>query len=178
MQFHRCNLHSRFKAKVRLSGLLYFHRISNNRKNGFPHYNSSTLKRLVRTESFKNIVLVTTAWDEIEDEETGSLREEQLKLGYWQPLISQGSRIERFKGTRDSAFQLLEPFIDQANERLGFGSIKVRTLKYYPNTNTDAKPQGSDTTESGSDENGEVGVEPRAQIVHATDIGPDDIIIA
>lgn len=100
-----------------LSGLLYFHRISINRKNGFPQYNSSILKRLVGAGSFENVILVTTAWDEV-DEESGDSREEQLKDGYWQPMIDRRSRIERFKGTRESAFTLLKPFIDQANQRL------------------------------------------------------------
>ena len=52
------------------------------------------------------------------DEETGDLREEQLKGGYWRPMIDRRSRIGRFKGTRESAFTLLKPFIDEANQRL------------------------------------------------------------
>lgn len=100
-----------------LSGLLYFHRVSINRKNGSPQYNSSILKRLVGAGSFENVILVTTAWDEV-DEETGDLREEQLKDGYWKPMVDRRSRIERFKGTRESAFTLLKPIIDRADQRL------------------------------------------------------------
>ena len=107
----------RFKAKTRLSGLLYFHRISINRKTGVPQYQSAVLKRLIITDSFENVILVTTAWDE-EDELTGNSRVEQLKGGYWKPMIDQGSRIERFKRSRESAFTLIRPFIDQANQRL------------------------------------------------------------
>jgi len=82
-------------------------------------------------------------------------------------------------GTRESAFQLLEPFVDQANERLKFASSKVRTLKNYPDTSADTiNLQSSDTTGSGSDVNGELGTEPSTRIARAEDIGPDDIIIA
>jgi len=107
----------RFKAKTTLSGLLYFHRISINRRTGVPQYQSAVLKRLIVTDSFENVILVTTAWDE-EDEPTGNSRVEQLKGGYWKPMIDQGSRIERFKRSRESAFTLIRPFIDQANQRL------------------------------------------------------------
>jgi hypothetical protein len=100
-----------------LSGLLYFHRISINRRNGFPQYTSSILKRLVGAGSFENVILVTTAWDEV-DEETGDSREEQLKYDYWKPMIDRGSRIEQFMGTRKSTFTLLKPFIDQVNQRI------------------------------------------------------------
>lgn len=113
-------LRSTFKEKAVLSGLLYFHRISTNRKTGFPQYQSSVLKRLVGTGHgpLKKVILVTTAWDEV-DEATGESREEQLKdeHGYWKPMIDQGSRLERFKGSRESAFTLIKPFVDQANQR-------------------------------------------------------------
>lgn len=32
-------------------------------------------------------------------------------------MVDGGSRIERFMGSRESAFTLLKPFIDQANQR-------------------------------------------------------------
>lgn len=107
-----------------LSGLLYFHRITDNRKVGSPLRNLGIFKELCGKDSLNNIVLTTTLWNDI-DEEAGSLRETQLKEGYWQPMIARGSRMRRFSGTRQSALQLLRPFIDQANAIRG---VRLRVI--------------------------------------------------
>ena len=111
-------------ATPTLSGLLYFHRITDNRKVGSPLRNLGIFKELCGKDSLNNIVLTTTLWNDI-DEETGSARETQLKDGYWQSMIVRGSRMRRFSGTRQSAFQLLRPFVDQANALRG---VRLRVI--------------------------------------------------
>jgi len=101
-----------------LSGLLYFHRITDNRKDGSPLHNLGIFKELLGKASLNNIVLTTTMWDNI-DEDAGSALEGQLKAGYWQSMTLRGARMGRFLGTRQSAFQLLRPFVDQANALRG-----------------------------------------------------------
>jgi hypothetical protein len=81
-------------------------------------------KELCGKDSLNNIVLTTTLWNDI-DEETGSARETQLKDGYWQSMIVRGSRMRRFSGTRQSALQLLRPFVDQANALRG---VRLRVI--------------------------------------------------
>lgn len=98
-----------------------------NRKDGSTVHNLSIFKKLCGEDSFNNIILITTKWDDI-DEETGSACERQLEAGYWQPAISRGSRLARFLGTPESASELLEPFIDQAYDRRS-GQIRVKTVK-------------------------------------------------
>ena len=66
--------------------------------------------------AFKNVILTTTMWDEV-DEETGATREEELKGIYWKAMIDRHSSTGRFIGTRDSAFRLIAPLLDEANTR-------------------------------------------------------------
>ena len=63
-----------------------------------------------------NVILTTTMWDEV-DEKTGAAREGELKTIYWKPMIDLGSSTGRFEGTRDSAFRLITPLLDAANEQ-------------------------------------------------------------
>ena len=52
-------------------------------------------------------------WDEV-DEDLGAAREEELKSKYWEPILGH-SMTRRFLHTRQSAFLVLEGFIDAAN---------------------------------------------------------------
>jgi len=55
-------------------------------------------------------------WDEV-DEDVGAAREEELKSNYWKSMISRDSSTGRFIGTRDSAFRLIAPLLDEASSR-------------------------------------------------------------
>ena len=72
---------------------------------------------------FKNVVLTTTMWDEV-DEETGATREAELKSIYWKSMIDRGSSTGRFERTRDSAFRLIAPLLDEANSRIALSVQK------------------------------------------------------
>ena len=73
-------------------------------------------EQLCGRNAFKNVILTTTFWGEV-DEETGSTREKELKEIYWKAMVDRGSNIGRFEGSRDSAFRLIAPFLDEANTR-------------------------------------------------------------
>ena len=99
-----------------LSGLLYFHRISNNRMAGTPLKNLRMFEELCGKNAFHNVILTTTMWDEV-DEETGEERERELKTKYWRKMLERGSTTKRFLRTRESAFDVIEPLIEAANHR-------------------------------------------------------------
>ena len=73
-------------------------------------------KELCGKNAFQNVILTTTMWDKV-DEETGEAREKELKSKYWQSMLERGSTTGRFMRTRESAFTVIEPLIDAANER-------------------------------------------------------------
>ncbi len=100
---------ARYKRRLQLKGLLYFHRISDNRMDGTSLKNLRFFEELCGTELDK-VVLTTTMWDDV-DEKTGFEREEQLRLIYWQSMIARGSSIKRFMGNRGSALEILRPIV-------------------------------------------------------------------
>ncbi len=67
-------------------------------------------------EEFNNIVLTTTMWDEVE-EWVGYYRERELKNSYWKSMVDRGPSMRRFLRTRQSAFEVLEPIIEEARRR-------------------------------------------------------------
>ena len=83
---------------------------------GTPLKNLRMFEQLCGKNAFKNVILTTTFWGEV-DEETGATREAELKGIYWKDMIRRNSSIGRFEGTHDSAFRLIAPFLDEANTR-------------------------------------------------------------
>ena len=67
-------------------------------------------------KDFHNIVLTTTMWGEV-DEEVGAAREQELQKDYWRPMIKRGSYVKRFLYTKESAFEVLAPFLAEADRR-------------------------------------------------------------
>ncbi|KAL4078024.1 P-loop containing nucleoside triphosphate hydrolase protein [Scleroderma citrinum] len=99
-------LKTTYKQKVMLSGLLYFHRISDNRVAGTPLRNLNMFKELCGRDNFKNVVLVTTMWSEVL-EDVGLQREEELQNDFWKAMINLGSTTHRFHLTEESAWEII-----------------------------------------------------------------------
>jgi len=104
-----------YKKKILLTGLLYFHRISDIRMSGTALKNLHLFEDLCG-ENFGTIVLTTTMWDQV-DENEGTIRTEQLKGEHWRTMIERGSVIKRFLQTPQSAFEILAPIFNKANSR-------------------------------------------------------------
>jgi hypothetical protein len=60
-----------------------------------------------------NVTVATTMWSKVE-EETGEQREEQLKTSFWEGMVSNGSRIQRFNDTYESAWNIVGRLIPRA----------------------------------------------------------------
>jgi chromosome condensin MukBEF ATPase and DNA-binding subunit MukB len=54
-----------------------------------------------------NVILATTMWEHVE-EETGARREKQLNEAFWKEMIVQGCTTNRFEGTYDSAWGIID----------------------------------------------------------------------
>jgi len=83
---------------------------------GTPLKNLRMFEELCGRNSFQNVILATTMWDDI-DEETGVAREAELKSKYWRGMLDRNSTTGRFLRTRESAFTLIDPLIAEANTR-------------------------------------------------------------
>ncbi|TFK33827.1 P-loop containing nucleoside triphosphate hydrolase protein [Crucibulum laeve] len=105
-----------YKKNILLSGILYFHRITDNRMAGTPLKNLRMFEELCGKNAFQNVILTTTMWDEV-NEEVGKLREEELIHKYWKSMMDRKSKTMRFENDRQSAFNVLAPLLESANER-------------------------------------------------------------
>lgn len=107
----------RYKKNIHLSGLLYFHRISDNRMAGSLLKNFHLFEQICGTD-FNRIVLITTMWDQV-DEPMGLRREQELVNIYWKLSIDRGSSVAKFQNTRVSAFEIVMPILKATNKSAG-----------------------------------------------------------
>ena len=92
-----------------LSGLLYLHRISDNRMGNSPLRLLEMFKNICGEDAFQNVILVTTMWDEVTPEQ-GTLREQELQCAFWKDMLALGARMERSYNTKESAEQIVSKF--------------------------------------------------------------------
>lgn len=101
-------LEKTYKRGIVLNGLLFLHRITDNRMAGTPLKNLHMFQRLCGVNALRNVILVTTMWSEVDDAATALSREEELRTNYWKPMVSAGSRILRFDYNHESVWAIVD----------------------------------------------------------------------
>ena len=101
---------------LRLSGLLYLHRITDDRVGGTAMKNLRMFQKLVGDDSMKNVILVTTMWGKLQPSDDGDARVKQLtETGkFWGGMITSGARHERYDGTGVDALRIIRLMLDNA----------------------------------------------------------------
>lgn len=96
-----------YEKKTKLSGIIYIHPIKNERMEGSAMRNLKMFRELCGESPLRNVVLVTSFWDQVE-RAVGERREVELKKtpNFWGRMIEKGSRVARFHG-RDSALSIV-----------------------------------------------------------------------
>ncbi|KAL2673961.1 hypothetical protein Neosp_012407 [[Neocosmospora] mangrovei] len=107
-------LSSSYKNNLKLNGIIYLHRIKDERMTNAIMRNLTMFRNLCGDAAFKNVALVTTFWDELQDRSKGEDREQQLlaRGEWWGYMTSRGSKIMRFQNTRESALGIVSKVID------------------------------------------------------------------
>lgn len=105
---------------LRLSGLLYLHRITDDRVGGTAMKNLRMFQKLVGEDSMKNVVLVTTMWGKLQPSDDGDARVKQLtETGkFWGGMITNGARHERYDGTEEEALRIIHMMVNNAPYKL------------------------------------------------------------
>jgi hypothetical protein len=108
------NSFDRYEKGVLLSGILYLHRISDNKAGGVAIRNFSLFRKLCGAETLANVVIATTMWDKI-DKATGKRREEELRSSpkLFKPAMEKGAMLARHNGTYESAHEILGSLLNQ-----------------------------------------------------------------
>ena len=89
-------LQERYEAGKLLTGIFYLQPITKNRAEGSALRSLALLEKLCGSKNFKNILLISTFWNQV-SEEVGARREkEMLEMeGLWKSMKEQGAQTER-----------------------------------------------------------------------------------
>lgn len=87
------------------------HRISDNRMGGLSQRNFKMFKEMCGIEAAKNVVIVTSMWDEVHADR-GEAREKELKSLFFKPVLDQGAQLLRNDNTQQSALRIIAHFIE------------------------------------------------------------------
>lgn len=103
---------SRYRASRCLSGIVYFHRISDVKVGGASRRNLTIFQKLCGEEVFANVAVVTTRWDQ-EEEAVGMARLAELKSSprLFKSVVAGGGSVVRHDGSYDSACRVLRRLI-------------------------------------------------------------------
>ena len=107
-------LAAQYAAGVSLKGVIYLHRITDVRYQGSSVKTLNIFKKICGQLALKNVLLVTTRWNEV-DEAVGASREKELRETFWAYMLSNGSTMTRFYGNRDSAVGIASQLMSKQN---------------------------------------------------------------
>jgi hypothetical protein len=108
------SLNAAYKSNIRLTGIVYLHRISDVRVGVSDARNMRLFMKLCGDESLTSVVLATTMWDCV-PVESGVDRERDLQVneGSWRTMILHGSHMFRHNARRESAAQIINYLINR-----------------------------------------------------------------
>ncbi|KAG7008926.1 hypothetical protein G7Y79_00004g015100 [Physcia stellaris] len=102
-------LNSSYRQGTKLTGILYLHPIKDPRMEGSSLRNFRAFQQLCGENTFKNIVLCTTFWDQV-SEFDGTRREKELceNPEFWGRMKSRGSKVTQIRNYAQSKDILLQ----------------------------------------------------------------------
>jgi GTPase SAR1 family protein len=102
-----------YQKKINVAGIVYMHRITDNRISGTSLRNINVLKSLCGEKAFPRIVLVSSMWDLLAGEpelyEEATTRELELRSTneFWGSLCNGGSQVARWTGDEHSTLGVI-----------------------------------------------------------------------
>ena len=123
------------KGETRLAGIVYLHDISLARMMGSTLKNLDVFQKLCGKGALKRVVLCTTKWSDIYQEE-GEMRTRQLTEIYWKEMVKGGSIVRKFEDSKKSAWEVIDSIIkEQTNmDALRIQEELVELEKVIPDT--------------------------------------------
>ena len=100
----------RYEHCCELSGVIYIHRISDERFTGMAGRNFKMFRELCGDSTLRNVVLVTNMWGKVAQED-GEEREEELVTDFFKPVLDKGAQIARYYNTIESAHEIIRHII-------------------------------------------------------------------
>lgn len=90
-------------------GIIYTHRITDNRMSGSVCKNLDMFSRLCGDGAAERVRLMTTMWDRVKDATLAESRVSQLETNFWKPLIDAGARHRKLEeNSLKSAWEIIQ----------------------------------------------------------------------
>jgi len=100
-----------YRSGCQLAGILYLHRITDNRVGGVSYKNMKVFETLCGEGAMASVILCTTMWSQV-PEHVGATREEELVAEFWRNMIRKGAAMRRMLDSQDSATQIISSLIE------------------------------------------------------------------
>jgi hypothetical protein len=92
--------------------MIYFHRISDPRIGRVSRTNLRIFRKLCGIESLQNVIVATTFWDNVNEEEgIARMKELETKANLFQPVIAEGGKIMKHDKGLSSAHSILDAIL-------------------------------------------------------------------
>jgi len=106
-----------YENEVNLAGVIYFHRISDERWRRSDTRSFGWLRRICGESTLRNVMIATNMWGNV-DTEMGAAREQQLVAEFVKPALDKGAQLCRHYDTTESAHQVIRAILDNHREAL------------------------------------------------------------
>lgn len=107
----------RYETGVKLAGIIYFHRISDERFTGIDVRNFGVFRKLCGDQTLQNVAIMSNMWGNV-SLEIGEAREQQLSAMFFKPAIDKGAKFLRHVKTEESAHSVIRSLL--GNNPLAF----------------------------------------------------------
>ena len=97
---------ARYENGSKLSGIIYLHRISDERFTGISVRNFRMFRQLCGDSTLKNVALVTNMWGKV-TQELGEARERELVDKYFKAALDKGAQLVRHYDTTQSSHDII-----------------------------------------------------------------------
>lgn len=118
-----------YRKDVQLAGIVYLHRITDNRVRGSSMKNLKMFQQLCGDEAFGHVILATSMWNTIDEasKDVGDQREQELmsRAEFWGTMYKSGSQVARWLGNEQSAQSIVGKIIE-VHDKAGEAVLKIQ----------------------------------------------------
>ncbi|KAL9116166.1 MAG: hypothetical protein Q9227_000536 [Pyrenula ochraceoflavens] len=106
-----------YSNDIKLSGIIYLHRIMDVRFSGAARRNLTMFKKLCGDGNLASVILATTFWNKV-DKDMGESRESQLKTidTFWGTMVTRGSQVFRHDSAETSGAAIIKYLLDRGDK--------------------------------------------------------------
>ncbi|KAF8055867.1 P-loop containing nucleoside triphosphate hydrolase protein [Lyophyllum atratum] len=96
-----------YTAKMKFVGVIYFHRITDDRMPRTATQNLDVFETFCGKDALKKVVLITTMWKDV-SRNAGERNEAQMRDKFWKEMLANGSRMFRLQDVNYTASEIVE----------------------------------------------------------------------